>query len=591
MKNLIAAYRFRGPPQTALRKHIGIKPTSQKTKNWNRSSDRERTMREKARAPARAARSDPEMYVNTAPTAGRRTMYVRIGNSINILEPSQPGERAARVRVDHPEERHGEEADEEDEGHEDDVRDSLPRKKVMRMPELLRDITEQDALHRVHVVRGRHDDRDQRDDDQPAHLAEVRRSVRPDEDHELGPERIEAREAERSEEADREDERELRHDFREALKLGNVPGPGSMLHRAGEHEQDRRDNPVVEHLEDRALDANHREARGAQEDEPHVPDRAVCDQSLQVHLGEADERRVHHRDRPEDRENPPQVSCGVGEDPEVDPEDPVPAHLQEDARQENGASGRRLDVSVREPRVEWERGELHEEANQEGCEHRNLQAVREMGCERAGLMPQGGVEERGHVEGVCVRSIYGGVHAGAVEVQGKDRKEHDHEPNLCENEEFQRRVSAVRATPQASHEENRGDDEVPANTEEQEVEGHEDADECHLEEKEEAEESLRPVLLVPVENDRECRQQSGEPDERDAQTVDTNDVIETKLGPPRIPLHIVQRDIGACRWRRGRGRSSKEHAPARVDETEEKERRERRLHQTEGERDQLRHTV
>src|SRR2546422_7452720 len=102
-------------------------------------------------------------------------------------------------------------------------------------------------------------------------------------------------------------------------------------------------------------------------------------------------------------------------------------------------------------------------------------------------MPQGGVEERRHVEGVCVRSIYGGVHAGAVEVQGKDRKEHDHEPNLCENEEFQRRVSAVWSTPHAYQEENRGDDEVPEKREEQEGEGHEDADQWHLQGQEKAE--------------------------------------------------------------------------------------------------------
>jgi len=50
----------------------------------SRIVDRPRTMRENARATARAARSDPEMYVNTAPTAGTRTMYVRIGKSINI---------------------------------------------------------------------------------------------------------------------------------------------------------------------------------------------------------------------------------------------------------------------------------------------------------------------------------------------------------------------------------------------------------------------------------------------------------------------------------------------------------------------------
>src|SRR5438093_479078 len=57
----------------------------------SRTVDRPRTMRENARATARAARSDPEMYVNTAPTAGRRTMYVRIGKSINILRPPNHG--------------------------------------------------------------------------------------------------------------------------------------------------------------------------------------------------------------------------------------------------------------------------------------------------------------------------------------------------------------------------------------------------------------------------------------------------------------------------------------------------------------------
>jgi len=50
----------------------------------SRTVERPRTMRENASATARAARSDPERYVKRAPTAGRRTMYIRIGNSINI---------------------------------------------------------------------------------------------------------------------------------------------------------------------------------------------------------------------------------------------------------------------------------------------------------------------------------------------------------------------------------------------------------------------------------------------------------------------------------------------------------------------------
>src|SRR5436309_6251197 len=189
MKNLIAAYFLRGPPHTAMRKYIGIRPTSQKTKNWKRSRDRNtplivvsmnrniaknagtrwcsshpiakasgvrsafrktrttesssaprmyftlrdgthglsstakyvwfpavvivgseitfvqrnpvrrtvdrpRTIRENVSATAFAARSDPVMNVKTAPTAGRRTMYVRIGNSINIYSPPSQGNDA-----------------------------------------------------------------------------------------------------------------------------------------------------------------------------------------------------------------------------------------------------------------------------------------------------------------------------------------------------------------------------------------------------------------------------------------------------------------------------------------------------------------
>src|SRR5437899_11678558 len=75
---------------------------------------------------------------------------------------------------------------------------------------------------------------------------------------------------------------------------------------------------MVEQLEDPALDADHREARGAQEDEAHVAYRAVGDQPFEIDLGETNKRRVHHRYRPEHREDPPQALCGIGEDPKVD---------------------------------------------------------------------------------------------------------------------------------------------------------------------------------------------------------------------------------------------------------------------------------
>src|SRR3989442_12631228 len=89
---------------------VGSEITFVQRNPMRRTVERPRTMRENARATARAARADPVRDVKTAPTAGRRAMYVRIGNSIDILEPSHPGHRAPRVRHDRPQKRHGAEA-------------------------------------------------------------------------------------------------------------------------------------------------------------------------------------------------------------------------------------------------------------------------------------------------------------------------------------------------------------------------------------------------------------------------------------------------------------------------------------------------
>src|SRR2546422_9295767 len=118
-------------------------------------------------------------------------------------------------------------------------------------------------------------------------------------------------------------------------------------------------------------------------------------------------------------------------------------------------------------------------------------------------MPERRVQERRHVEGVRVRSVNGSIHARAVKVECEDRQQHNDEPDLREDEELKGRVSAVWPTPDADEEKHRNDGEFPENRKEQEGEGHEEGDEGHVEEEEEAEENLRSVLLGPVENDLE----------------------------------------------------------------------------------------
>src|SRR2546427_7389478 len=102
-------------------------------------------------------------------------------------------------------------------------------------------------------------------------------------------------------------------------------------------------------------------------------------------------------------------------------------------------------------------------------------------------MPERRVQERRHVEGVRVRSVNGSIHARAVKVECEDRQQHDDEPDLREDEELKGRVSAVWPTPDAHQEKHRDNDEFPEKRQKQEVEGHEEPDEGHLEEQERAE--------------------------------------------------------------------------------------------------------
>src|SRR2546426_8405710 len=111
-------------------------------------------------------------------------------------------------------------------------------------------------------------------------------------------------------------------------------------------------------------------------------------------------------------------------------------------------------------------------------------------------MPERRVQERRHVEGVRVRSVNGSIHARAVKVECEDRQQHNDEPDLREDEELKGRVSAALAPPQAAPEEQRGNDEFPIKPKEQEGDGEENADQGHLWENEEAQESLRVVVLV-----------------------------------------------------------------------------------------------
>src|SRR6266487_5164206 len=149
---------------------------------------------------------------------------------------------------------------------------------------------------------------------------------------------------------------------------------------------------------------------------------------------------------------------------------------------------------------------------------------------------------------------------------------------MCEDQELQRRIPPIRPAPDPDQEEHREQDEFPEHCEQDEVEGLEYADEGHLEEQEEPEERPRSVFLVPVEHDCEGREERRQPNERHAEPVDADDIVEPELRPPPLPLYIVQGDGGRGNFRDWR---SDQPGPARLDERSQEERRQGELDEAE----------
>jgi hypothetical protein len=141
----------------------------------------------------------------------------------------------------------------------------------------------------------------------------------------------------------------------EPAEAVDVPVVCPIVDDADQEEEHGGDRPVVEHLEDGAVDPLRREGRHAEHHVAHVTDARVGDQLLQVLLGHGAHRTVDDVERPECGEEPegdavPAPDRGEGrrrQDAVVDPQDAVGPHLEEHARQDDRDRRRRLDVRVR----------------------------------------------------------------------------------------------------------------------------------------------------------------------------------------------------------------------------------------------------
>ena len=282
---------------------------------------------------------------------------------------------------------------------------------------------------------------------------------------------------------------------------------------------------MVQHLVDGARHRRRVEREEPEHDEAEVRDRGVGDELLQVRLhgrhqravddagdGEADHerRRRLHRAR---------------EEGQREAEEPVGPHLEQHARQDDRAAGRRLDVRVGEPGVEREERHLDGEGEREGGEQPELLAGREGEPREPRLV--GEARRPGHAP-------------GAVE----DRDQHEEAAGHREEHELERRVDAARPAPHPDQEVHRDEHDLPEDVEEEHVEGDERAEHAGLEHEQEGEELLHPAVDVAPRGEHDDRREhGGEQHEEEAHAVHAQAVLDPPLRDPGHLLgHLEARD-------------------------------------------------
>ena len=168
-----------------------------------------------------------------------------------------------------------------------------------------------------------------------------------------------------------------RHHVREPAELRDLLGVAPLVDEPDDQEQPARREAVVDHLQHAALEPERVEREHAEHHEAEVADRGVGDQLLHVLLHQRHEPGVDDADDRERHHPRHRVERRLRQERQREADEAVGPHLQQHARQDHRARGRRLDVGVGQPGVEREHRHLDREAEEEGEEHPELQVGRD----------------------------------------------------------------------------------------------------------------------------------------------------------------------------------------------------------------------
>jgi hypothetical protein len=148
------------------------------------------------------------------------------------------------------------------------------------------------------------------------------------------------------------------HPCGEAAEFLHRAGVVSLVDHADQEEQGAGREAVVEHVEDRALEAGVIERCQAEDAEAQVGDGGVRDELLDVALHPADEAGVDDADDRDDGDGRGVLGDGQGREAEGEAVDAIGAEFEQPAGEDDGTGGGRLGVRQRQPGVQREERDL-----------------------------------------------------------------------------------------------------------------------------------------------------------------------------------------------------------------------------------------
>ena len=388
-----------------------------------------------------------------------------------------------------------------------------------RRVRFIRDLAVVDALEHPEHVGRRENDAGGGERRHPRIGAE-----RAEQDQELADEAVEAGQSDRRQRDEEKGRDEVRHHALEAAVLRDEARVAPVRQHPDDQEEPAGADAVVQHLIHGALHPLRVHRRDAEDDESKMADARVRDELLHVGLHHRDERAVDDADDRQQRQPRRERRGGRGKERKREADEPVGAHLQQHARQNHRARGRRLDVRVGQPRVERKERHLDREREREGEEEPELHPL--------------GNRERVHPQQIeAVGAVRRVVHVR----EAQDREQHEHAARHRVQDELHGRIHAPVVAPDPDQEVHRHQHRVPEHVEQEQVERDEDADHRRLEQQHEDAERLQPLVnRLPRAEERERRQQPREDEQKQADAVDADEIRDAERRNPRVPLDELE---------------------------------------------------